>query len=125
MPAGSDLHVTDFKIDGATYEDIARAVNAHLETMGIEPQEYGYSAQDKYDPDRPKTIGRYRWLVSYFVEGGSEGYYCHIGAIVDPETYSNEPRTYEDIAFCKTWDQRSAAAIATEVQRFLVNAEWN
>ena len=121
MPSGADLQVTNFKLDGATHASMAKAINTHLKHIGIEPQEYGYSALDK----TTKLPERYRWLLSFFVEGGSEGYYCHVGFIVQPESFSQDPTTYVDVCFCKTWDQESAAVISAAVQRFCVNAEWN
>ena len=126
MPAGADLQVTDYKLKDATHESMAAAINDYLKSIGIEPQEYGYSACKRKPQDEKTPIPeRYRWLLSFFVEGGSEGYYCHVGFIVQPDGYSLDPTTYHDVCFCKTWDQESAGNIARAVQRFLVNAEWN
>jgi len=125
MPSGADLNVTTYKLDGATNVSMARAINRHLTELGIEPQEYGYSAcsiKPGQTEDLPK---RYRWLLSFAVEGGSEGYYCHVGMIIPAPEFSTDPTTYVDICFCKTWDQESANTIAAAVQRFCVNAEWN
>ena len=106
----------------APVRELLGALNAYLESTGNVPGEYGFSCSYDRDPDR-LVPSRYRWLVAYAVEGGSEGYYVHVGAIV--HDHGNGPTTYVEFGLCKTWDAESAYAIARECQRFLTAAEWN
>jgi hypothetical protein len=109
----------------APVKELLTALNAHLKAKGMEPEEYGFASLTvKYDNPDFAVPSRYRWLVAYAVEGGSEGYYVHVGAIIHGLGH-DEPTTYVDFGFAKTWSAETAYAIAREAQRFLTAAEWN
>lgn len=117
-------------VRNATIHDLLRAVNQHLKRIGIEPEEYDFSvsagitARHGNDAgEKNPEIPKFRWLVAFAVEGGSEGYYVHCGAILsDP---GPDGRNYVEFGICKTYSADSAYAIAREVQRFLTAALWN
>jgi len=111
--------VTDFKMEGSTVADLCRAINEHLKRLGLEPDEYNFSSTDRGQAELP---GNARWLVAFAVEGGNEGYYVHIGGATPGWPGLG---TYDDLAFCKTYDPDNAYAIAREAQRFLTAARWN
>ena len=119
--------ITTFKLkEGAqpvTVEALVRALNAHLRAIGLEPDEYDYCVSPRIaysDPQVDQHLPKkYRWLVAFAIEGGSEGYYIHVGAVDDATA------TYTDLGFAKTYSPENAYAIARETQRFLTAAEWN
>ena len=111
--------VTDFKLQG-TKLDFIRALNAHLKVQNLEPNEYSFTTCYQDAAPLPED---YRWLIAFAVEGGSEGYYVHVGAIMRDERQT--ARIYNDFGFCKTFDEEEAHAIAREAQRFLNAVLWN
>lgn len=58
------------------------------------------------------------------LNGDSEGYYVHIGVMVDFGDRM-EPGKYFDLGFVKLWDPKTAQTLATEAQRFLSATRWN
>ena len=64
----------------------------------------------------------FRWLIAYMVEGGSEGYYVHVGAIVPQHT---GPIHYVEFGLAKTFNLENAQNLAREAQRFLSATQWN
>ena len=100
--------------DNRSSAGLCAALDEHLQARGIAPEEYGFlSAYSGHAGPVPN----FRWLVAFAVEGGSEGYYVHIGAIKEG--------VYTNLGFCKTWTPGRAYAIATEAQRFLTAVCWN
>src|ERR1700736_1847815 len=98
-------------------ETLIRALNTYSNTIGMQPEEYGFNASTpiKY-PDCEATDripARYRWLVAFAIEGNSEGYYVHVAAIDD------STKTYTDLGCAKTFSAARAYAIAREAQRFI------
>ena len=67
---------------------------------------------------------RFRWLIAFEAEGESEGWYVHVGAIVQKRTLS-EPNEYIDFGFVKVWSVDDSFAVQKEAQRFLTAARWN
>lgn len=137
--------VTNFKLEGASIRALLEELNAHMKLAGLEPEEYEFvvSAGIKYgDPARTVPNERaYRWLVAWAVEGGSEGYYVHVGAMMTRDEWAkgfdvlpgvkihakfdDGYMAYMDFGFCKTYSAESAYAICREAQRFLTAARWN
>jgi hypothetical protein len=141
--------ITDFKLAGESVNGLLKAVNKHLKKAGCEPEEYGFDsaswvrysgAKDQLLPPRSD----FRWLVAWVVEGGSEGYYIHLGAILARRTIEmntkhdeiggtlkavytpgEDTSTYLEFGLAKTYSAESAYAICREAQRFLTAAEWN
>jgi len=106
----------------APVAELQAALDAHLTTAGLIPDEYGFSGRIRYE--QQLIPARYWRLVAFATEGSSEGYYVHIGCISQPMVASELP-TYLDFGFCKTYSADNAYAIAREAQRFLTAAEWN
>jgi len=145
---GSEM-ITDFKLEGSTIRQLADAINKHLAKCGIEPEDRGFGSSRDWDHvGQTKTLipdaRSYRWLVAFAVEGGSEGYYIHFGALMHPapvSTFGNwttespygkisiTPKDgtmiYMDFGHAKTYSAEQAAQIAKEAQRFLTAAAWN
>jgi hypothetical protein len=107
--------VTEFGVTKDTpVKELITALTAHLKTMDLEPDEYGFNVSFL---DDGSTIGTYRWLIAFAVEGTSEGYYVHVGSL-----YKGE---YLDFGLAKTYSPENAYALAREAQRFLTAAQWN
>lgn len=114
----------------AKLTDLVKALNAHC---GHLADEYNFSlaSEFRYAGDRRRddkhidaTIPGDLWhLIAFCVEGGSEGYYVHVGALLRTDKVVN--RNYVDIAFAKTYSTESAYQLAREAQRFLTATEWN
>jgi hypothetical protein len=110
-----------------TAKELCRALDAHLTSAGVEPEEYGFSG--RVYAAGPDDLPDRRWLVAFAVEGTNEGYYVHVGAVQPRPACGlgadDPPAFYYDLGFCKTYSPDSAYAICREVQRFLSCAEWN
>ena len=119
--------VTAFKLtdgDKPTKVDaLMRALNMYLNSIGLQPEEYGFSVspqiQFTQSPGNDRIPERYRWLIAFAIEGRSEGYYVHVAAIDDVG------KTYTDLGLAKTYSADNAYALAREAQRFLTAAKWN
>ena len=110
-------------VRNAKVADLLRAINEHLTAAELEPEEYNFSESVDRHGASDIEIPRFRWLVAFAVEGGSEGYYVHCGAILsEPQA---DGRNYVEFGICKTYSADSAYAIAREVQRFLTATMWN
>ena len=72
----------------------------------------------------PLIPERFSTLLAYASEGGSEGYYVHVGAMLKSDSMGPE-RPYLDFGFCKLYLPELAYRIATECQRFLTATMWN
>jgi hypothetical protein len=106
----------------APVAELLTALNAHLKARDLEPEEYGFSSlAARYEDPDVRVPASYRWLIAFAVEGGSEGYYIHVGAMTSTPTGA----AYTEFGLAKTWDVTRAYAIATEAQRFLTAADWN
>jgi hypothetical protein len=69
-------------------------------------------------PEPSRIPQKYRWLIAFAVEGGSEGYYVHLGAML------GEGR-YQEFGLAKTNTSESAYELAKQASRFLAAAAWN
>jgi hypothetical protein len=123
--------VTDFAVREARISDLITALKKYSESIGLRPDEYGPTLSPAIQYDEPNAVvpERYWQLIAYAVEGGSEGYYVHVGCIVrgtspDPKSADYLPR-YIDFGFSKTYDHDNAFALAREYQRFLDAGAWN
>jgi len=112
--------------EGKPIVELIKALNVHLKEKGIEPEEYGFNVQ--YDigwnaPDTPMPA--FFWqLVAFAVEGGSEGYYVHVGCILKAKRGAKYPE-YMEFGLAKTYTPDSAYALAKEAQRWLTAIRWN
>ena len=113
-----------------TCRELCRAVTAYCKSKGLEPDEYGFN------PHQPALFGESelrlpeKWwhLIAFVVEGGSEGFYIHIGAMIQQHVSADNPdgaARWIDLGLAKTYSPDNAYALATEAQRFLMAAEWN
>lgn len=126
---GSEM-VTEFKLgdwstEGVKIAELIKALREH--TKGIaEEYDFVLSPTLKYDHPQMAIPARYSNLVAYAIEGGSEGYYVHVGCILQGEDSRANPfQKYLDFGFAKTYSAESAYKLATEAQRFLTAARWN
>jgi hypothetical protein len=105
------------RVEMATIQSLLKAINAHCGKMA---EEYDFSTYrvTGFIPEK------YWNLVAFAVEGGSEGYYIHVGAITRQERQDDAP-AYIDFGCAKTYSSDSAYAMAKEVSRFLSAAAWN
>jgi hypothetical protein len=111
------------RVEMTPISELIKAVNQHMIAMKIEPEDYSFCLSPCLFDDRTATIPQYhRYLIAYAIEGGSEGYYVHIGALMPGEKTEQQ---YIDFGFCKTYSSESAYNIAREAQRFLTAAAWN
>jgi hypothetical protein len=117
--------------EGKLISELIQAINEHLKGAGIEAEEYDFSVNPtiRWDSPEARIPARYNHLIAYAIEGGSEGYYVHVGCLQhDKEAYAKEkmPKsTYTDWGFAKTYSPDSAYALAKEAQRFLTATRWN
>ena len=106
-----------------TLSAIIRAVEEYLK-----PQLDGERFCDRSEWDAEskgrRLPKRWRSLIAFALDGDSEGYYVHIGVMVDFGDRL-EPGKYIDMGFVKLWDALTARAVATEAQRFLSATRWN
>lgn len=115
----------------STVESLITALNTHCKRAALEAEEYNFCVSPSSRYDRPGELLPEKWayLIAYAIEGGSEGYHVHVGAILKDESGAfggavKRP-AYMDFGFCKTYSPDSAYAIAREAQRFLTAAQWN
>jgi hypothetical protein len=115
----------------SSVESLIKAINAYCKKAKVEAEEYRFCVSPSIRHDKPGELLPEKWayLISFAVEGGSEGYYVHVGAILKDESGAFggavKPPNYMDFGFCKTYSPDSAYAIAREAQRFLTAAAWN
>ena len=128
---GLDPATIKHSIVMSTVESLIKALNSHMKAANLEADEYNFCVTPSVHYDAPGALLPEKWahLIAFAIEGGSEGYYCHVGAILKDNSGCfggavNLP-TYMDFGFCKTYSADSAYAIAREAQRFLTAAAWN
>jgi hypothetical protein len=106
-----------------TVEALMRALNTHLESVGIQADEYSFCVSPALRYGNSDTVKHvpedYRWLIAFAIPGESEGYYIHVGAI------GWRTKTYVDLGFAKTWTPENAYTVARETQRSISAAMWN
>ena len=122
----TDFNLGDWSTEGADLGELLKAIN---EFCGSLAEEYNFSLCPslKYEAHNPKVPAKYWNLVAFAVEGGSEGYYVHVGAILKIERDTKPAFTapYMDFGFAKTYSAESAYELAKQAQRFLSAARWN
>lgn len=111
--------VTTFACEKAKIAALIDALNAYLKQVGLEAEEYNFSLglNWKYDDPDATVPAKARWLIAFAVEGSSEGYYVHVGALAKQQ--------YTEFGIAKMNSAENAYAIAKESQRFLTAARWN
>jgi hypothetical protein len=112
-------------VEMSTVHSLLKAINAQFGTLA---EEYDFSLDFdlvgesglKAKPGvSPSLIPQdFHELIAYAVEGGSEGYYVHIGALL-PDSH------YMQFGIAKTWNPDSAYELAKQTARFLAAARWN
>ena len=119
-------HVTDFKLDDAdgrsiTLSAVVKGVQEHCKEI-LEGERFC---------DRSEWFGeggplpeRWRHLIAYAMEGDNEGYYVHLGVMVDFGG-GGKHGEYIDMGFVKLWSADHARRVCNEAQRFLTAARWN
>ncbi len=111
--------------------DLIRAVNDHLKRIDVQPDEYDFSVWPWLKDEEQRLPADYRWLIAFAAEGGSEGYYVHLGAMMRDAAknptwkLTENDRIFRDYGCAKCNSAENDYAIAREVQRFLSAAEWN
>ena len=111
-------------VECAEIRHLLKEINVHCESIGLEPNEYKLTLSGNRT-EVPATVPENFWhLIAFAIEGGSEGWYIHIGAIVRSER-RDQPPSYIDFGFSKTFDHDNAFALAREYQRFLDATLWN
>ena len=118
------------KISTPTCRELCRAVTAYCKSKGLEPDEYGFNPTSQALFGEPGGRLPEKWwhLIAFVVEGGSEGFYIHIGAMIQQHVSAYNPdgaARWIDLGLAKTYSPDNAYALATEAQRFLMAAEWN
>lgn len=116
--------ITDFKLqdngENVTVQALLKAINQYC---GALAEEYHFSLG--LDLDHKTRIPEKYWrLIAFAVEGNSEGYYIHVGALLRPESHHGMPQ-YLEFGLAKTYSSESAYKMATETSRFLAAAAWN
>src|SRR5678815_818679 len=81
--------VTDFSIgekeERKHVADLIKALNAYLKSIKVEADEYNFCVAGPLGGSSETITDKFRWLVAFAVEGDSEGYYVHVGAISPAE----------------------------------------
>lgn len=118
--------VTDFKLeheDGTpvTTGEIVKAVEAHCKEL-LDGE--SFCDRSKWFGEIDKLPERWRHLIAWWMEGDNEGWYVHLGVMVDFGG-GGKPGEYWDMGFAKLWSPETAKKVATEAQRFLTAARWN
>ncbi len=117
------------KVTTATCRELCKAVTAYCKSKGLQPDEYGFDSwRPLYGAPEPRLPEKWWHLIAFVVEGGSEGFYIHIGAMVQQHMSKENPNgdaKWVDLGLAKTYSPDNAYALATEAQRFLTAAEWN
>ncbi len=113
----------DFKLEGKTTRDLCQALNAYVKGLGLEIEEYGFSPAAGEMRGDVALPARFWNLIAFNVEGGSEGWYVHVGAIQRSD--DNRPPSYIDFGFAKMWTPEKAYALAVAAQRFMSAIVWN
>ncbi len=112
---------TKHSIEMSKIQDLLKAINAYCGQLA---EEYDFSLNFALRPanglPQSETLipEKYRWLVAFAVEGGSEGYYVHMGAMLDGGQY-------QEFGLAKTNTAESAYELTKQTSRFLAAASWN
>jgi hypothetical protein len=98
----------------STVQSLLKAINAYCGKLA---EEYDFSLNFDLKPDS-LIPEKFRDLIAYAVEGSNEGYYVHVGAIMDGGKY-------QQFGIAKTYSSESAYELAKQTSRFLAAAVWN
>jgi hypothetical protein len=117
--------VTNFKLeaDGNLVKivDLIKALNQHCKVLLNGESFCCSTALDKPEMRLPTC---FLWLIAFAVEGENEGWYVHVGAIVQKRDLSASSG-YIDFGTVKVWSIEESFAVQKEAQRFLTAARWN
>ena len=98
----------------STVESLLKAINSYCGKLA---EEYDFSLN--FDLNSDSLIPEnFLHLIAFAVEGGSEGYYVHAGALL-------EGGLYQEFGIAKTYSSESAYELAKQVSRFLAATVWN
>lgn len=102
---------------------LIKAINAHCREQLKGESFCDTTAWDSLRKDErvPQT---YRSLIAFAMEGESEGWYVHVGAIV---VFGDGPYPgiYVNFGHAKMWSAEDAYDLCREAQRFLTATRWN
>jgi len=103
-----------------TLMDGLKAVLSALEhTRGIGVE---YCASQVLPPDAEAIVKETRWLTSWMVEGGSEGYYIHIGGLISRRTHPALNNAFREMAVVKVINTEDAALeVASAIARYMLD----
>ena len=119
--------VTDFKLeepDGkpVTLSAIVQAVKKHCKEL-LDGE--SFCDRSTWGPDAERRLPeRWRHLIAFWMEGDDEGWYVHIGVMVEFGGGGHHGE-YIDMGIAKVWSVETAQRLATEAQRFLTATRWN
>lgn len=97
-----------------------KAVLMELErTKGIGVE---YCSSQVLAPDAEAIVKETRWLTSWMVEGGNEGFYIHIGGLEARRSHTVFTPAFREIALVKVITSEDAALeVAAVVTRFMLD----
>lgn len=117
--------VTKHSVEMSTVHSLLMAINAQFGKLA---EEYDFSldfdlvAETGLKAKTGAKVSRipqdFQHLIAFAVEGGSEGYYVHIGALLPGGRY-------QQFGIAKTNTSESAYELAKQASRFLAAACWN
>lgn len=117
--------VSKHRVETPKIADVVKEIKAYLAPFAFESMDYiTASSTVQYEQPNETLPTKYRWLIAFAVEGGSEGHYVHFGAMIQAESGFGLP-TYQDFGFAKFFYPDEARKAATEIQRWLEAASWN
>jgi hypothetical protein len=72
----------------SSVESLIKAINAYCKKVKVEAEEYHFTVSPSIKYRNPGELipQKYAYLIAYAVEGNSEGYYVHVGAILKDES---------------------------------------
>lgn len=119
--------VTDFKLEETDGQPVT--LSAIVKAVAIHCKEIlngdSFCDRSTWIGEGGRLPERWRSLIAFAMDGDCEGYYVHIGVMVEFGSGQSHPGEYIDMGFAKVWDAKQAQQLATEAQRFLSACRWN
>lgn len=106
-----------------TVSALIKALNLHCKEKLAGESFCDTTAWDSARKDE-RVPERYRSLIAFAMEGSSEGWYVHVGAII---AFGDGPYPgiYINFGHAKMWSAEEAYDLCREAQRFLTATRWN
>ncbi len=120
--------ITDFSLEESdgkpvTFSAIVKAVEQHCKPL-LDGETFCDRSTWDAEAKDTRLPEHWRSLIAFAMDGDSEGYYVHIGVMVDFGSVQ-QPGKYIDIGFVKLWTPKAAQDVAVKAQRFLSAARQN